>query len=444
MKLCEKETLCGKIQGIEKDGYTEFRSIKYATANRWEYPTQITSWDGVYDATSYGACCFQRRAFEDDAKCNAFYHKEFRKGLKFTYSEDCLFLNIWAPEDKTDCPVLVYIHGGSFTGGSADEGHVSGEAYAKNGIIFVAMNYRLGPYGFCSHPDLKDKDGICGNYGLYDQYTALKWIKENIESFGGDKNNITLLGQSAGAMSVDIQLSNPLCKGWFSGAIMMSGTALQRGAAKPSTPEKSRKFWDLIIQKANCKNIEELRGVDEKTLYYAWLDAQKEMKTGMLYTLPVYDGKLLSKGSFSMKTIPNIPYIIGVTSNDMVPAGLELLARKWAKATKKNGNDKCFVYNFVHNLPGDDLGAWHSSDLLYAFATLQNNWRPFEDLDFDLSNQLSASFGAFVKTQNPNCPQIPVWESKPGKVMRFCDDTRMTEWPTKMLIHNTLNNKGPM
>ena len=444
MKLCETDTLCGKIKGIETENCVEYRGIKYATAKRWEYPKQVTSWEGVYDATKFSECSYQKRGFEDDAKCNAFYHKEFRKGMSFTYSEDCLFLNIWAPKDAKDCPVLIYIHGGSFTGGSANEGHVSGAAYAQNGIIFVAMNYRLGPFGFISHPDLKDENGICGNYGLYDQYTAIKWVKDNIAAFGGNGEKITLLGQSAGAMSVDIQLNNPMSSGWFSGAIMMSGAALQRAVMKPATPESSKPFWDEVIKCAKCSDIEELRAVDEKTLFYAWLEAQKNVKGAMKYTLPVYDGKLLSKGNFEMKKIPNLPYILGVTSHDMIPAGLELVARKWAKSTAKNGNDKCYVYNFVHMLPGDDFGAWHSADLLYAFGTLHKNWRPFEDVDREISKQMIASFSSFVKTQNPNCGEIPLWEAKSNMALRFGKDTKMMKWPTKMLIKNTINNKGPM
>lgn len=212
MNYIEYDTACGRIRGIENETYLEFRGIRYAKAERFEYPRQIKSWNGIYDATKFGDCAYQHRAFDDDATVNAFYHKEFRKGLSFTYSEDCLFLNIWAPKNAENCPVLIYIHGGSFTGGSANEGHISGEKFAENGIITVAFNYRLGPFGFCSHPDLTDENGVCGNYGLFDQTLAIRWIKDNISSFGGNPDKITLMGQSAGAMSVDIHLSNPLIR----------------------------------------------------------------------------------------------------------------------------------------------------------------------------------------------------------------------------------------
>ena len=440
----ELNTNCGRIKGLSFDDHNEFRGIKYATSERWKYPKQITSWSGVYDATKFGACSFQRRSFEDDAVCNPFYHKEFRRGMTFEYSEDCLFLNIWAPKNGENCPVIIFIHGGSFTGGSADESHISGEEYAKNGVIFVAMNYRLGPFGFCSHPDLADENGIVGNYGLHDQYTSIKWVKENIEAFGGNSEKIMIMGQSAGAMSVDIQLSNPLCKGWFTGSFLSSGAAIQRAVAKPLKPEKTVEFWEKVISKAGVKNMEELRSADEKTLFYAWLGIYSEEFKNIIYSLPTQDGVIVTENSFNMNTIPDIPHIVGVTTADMAPIALEVLARKFASKCKKHKNP-CYVYNFARDLPGDDIGAWHASDLPYAFATLQNGWRPYEETDYEISNQMVKSIVAFTKTGNPNCNALPeAWKSGTRKPMRFCEETRSMRWPTMKILKNTLNNKGPI
>lgn len=442
MKTVEVNTKCGKVIGIDDENCNKFLGIRYAKAERWRYPVITTKFEADYDATKYGACSFQRRAFEPDEECNPFYSKEFRKGISFTYSEDCLFLNIWAPKDAKDAPVLIYIHGGSFTGGSTDEGHISGEAYAKNGIIFCAMNYRLGPYGFCSHPALTDEKGRCGNFGLYDQLTAIKWIRDNIESFGGDSSKITILGQSAGAMSVDALINAPVAKGWFKGAVMMSGGGIQRKIARPVSPKKTEEFWNKIIANAGVKDIEELRQVDEKTLYYAWFDACKEEKLSALYTLLCADGKLVTKEHFSMKSIPSdISYMLGATQTDMVPIVLEGLTKSFAKAIIKTGAP-CYVYNFNHDLPGDNSGAWHSCDLLYAFGTLENNWRPFDDVDRKISKEMIASISAFVKTGNPNCEAIPTWESSAIKPMRFCENTKAEKWDTKKMFKNTFANNG--
>ncbi len=435
------QTPCGEIKGLKFENHVEFRGIKYATASRWEYPVETRSWNGVYDATEYGECSYQRRGFEDDEKCNAFYHKEFRKGLSFTYSEDCLFLNIWAPENKKDCPVIVYIHGGSFTGGSSNEGHISGAHFAKDGVIFVALNYRLGPFGFCSHPDLTNKDGICGNFGLFDQLAAIKWVKNNISAFGGNPDNITLMGQSAGAMSVDILISSEECKNMFAGAVMMSGAALQRAVAKPESPEKTRKFWDTIISNAKVNSMEELKKVDVRTLFYAWSDACKADKLSMLHTMPVKDGKIITDSNFNMKTIPDMPIILGETITDMLPIILEGLTRKYAKRCKGNKNP-CYVYNFDRLLPGDNAGAWHSCDLLYSFSTLENNWRPFEEVDFEISKQMHDMLCAFAANQNPNCDSIPNWERGGKMPMHFCENTHTDKWNTKQLFSNTFGNKG--
>ena len=267
MQTITRTTPCGALQGLELEDHLEYRGIRYATAARWEYPRPVEHWEGVYDATQFGACCYQHRGFDEDTKVNPFYSKEFRVGCHFTYSEDCQYLNIWAPKDAKDCPVLIYIHGGSFTGGSTDERHISGTAYAKKGVIFVAMNYRLGPYGFCAHPQLKEADGTCGNYGLYDQLEAIRWVRRNIAALGGDPHRITLLGQSAGAMSVDILISSPLCRDWYQGAIMMSGPGLQRAAARPQSIEKVGQFWDQICQNAGAADMNALRQTDARTLY---------------------------------------------------------------------------------------------------------------------------------------------------------------------------------
>ncbi len=442
MNNVEIKTDCGTLRGLENESCLEFRGIRYAKAERFKYPEQVTHWDGIYDATAYRACAFQHRAFEDDATVNAFYHNEFRKGLSFTYDDDCLFLNIWVPKNAQNCPVILYIHGGSFTGGSANEGQISGVRFAEKGVILVACNYRLGAFGFCAHPDVTAKNGACGNQGLFDQTAAIRWVKENIAAFGGDPGRITLMGQSAGAMSVDIHLNNPLCRNMFTGAILLSGAGLQRYFARPLAPEKTVSFWNLIMQNAGVSSMRALQETDAQTLYFAWKKACKQDKLSLLHTMPVYDGVLLQKGMFSKETIPDIPYLLGTTADDMMPFFLETFAKKWGAYAKKHHKSKCYIYNFSRRLPGDEAGAWHSSDLLYAFSTLDFNWRPFRNTDRDIAEQLSDALCAFAANGDPNCESIPQWRDDYKNPMHFCENTCMKHWNTRHHVYNTLTGKG--
>ena len=239
-------TPCGEIKGTVSDGTINFKGIRYATSKRWTYPEIVTQWDGTYDATAYKNCSYQPRAFynEEENPGKIFYYNEFRKGETYTYDEDCLFLNIRTPEDATPdskLPVLVYIHGGGFTGGCGHEKHFDGPVWAKKGVIAVTINYRLGPMGFACLPDLKEEAGHTGNYGLYDQITAIKWVKNNIVAFGGDGDKITIMGQSAGAMSVQHLCQSDYTDGLFRSAVMSSGVGM--GSFMTGTPEKKYDFW---------------------------------------------------------------------------------------------------------------------------------------------------------------------------------------------------------
>ena len=411
------ETALGSITGLEFENHLEFRGIRYAEADRWEYPKITGKWDRTIDATEFGACSFQRRAFEKDEECNPFYHKEFRVGQEFEYSEDCQFLNIYTPKDKTNCPVLIYIHGGSFTGGSSNENHISGERYAQNGIVFVSINYRLNAFGFCAHSGLV-KDGYAGNYGLFDQECAIFWVRDYISDFGGDPKKITLLGQSAGAMSVDILISDPRLEGLISGAIMMSGAGLQRFGARPMEIKSLDTFWDCIRETACVGSFEELKKVDPETLFYSWSSACKLDKLSMLKTMPVHDGRIITKTGFTRKSIPGIPILLGITATDMMPFILEGLIRQYSAEAAKNGSH-CYVYSFERMLPGDRSGAWHSSDLLYAFGTLSKNWRPFEEVDHKISEAMISAITEFCRTSNPNCNELPNWACGVKNAMHF-------------------------
>lgn len=265
---------------------------------------------------------------------------------------------------------------------------------------------------------------------------------DNISALGGDPQKITLMGQSAGAMSVDIHLNNPQLKGKIAGVILQSGAGLQRCILKPLTISKITPFWDKIAKNAGVNSMEELKTVDAKVLYYAWRKACQETKVSMPYTFPVYDGKLLSAETFNLKSVPDLPQIIGCTCTDMIPIVLEGVMKKWGKYMQKHHNAPCYIYNFNRFLPGDDMGAWHSADLLYAFSTLDFNWRPFAEIDYQISEQLSDAICAFVKSGNPNCPSFPEWKANYRKPMSFCENSACAPWKTKDNLKFTITGKG--
>ena len=400
-------TPCGPLQGCAgaQEGVAAYKGIRYATAGRWEYPQQVTSWDGTYDATQYGNCSYQPRAFynEEENLKKIFYYNEFRKGETYTYSEDCLFLNVFTPENAKEgdgLPVLVYIHGGGFTGGCGHEKHFDGPVWPTKGMVAVTLNYRLGPMGFLCLPQLKEEAGYTGNYGLYDQMTAIQWVKENIASFGGNPENITIMGQSAGAASVQLQSCSPLTGGLFQKAVMSSGCGL--GGLMSGSMEKSCSFWTEVMRRCGCETLEQFRALPVQQLFEQWQLAKKEIKGGNTATFPVNDGAFAVEGSKPH----DIYYMAGSTSEDIAPPALQAMTRKWIARREKPG----YTWYFNRRLPGDDNGAWHSADLWYWFGTLENCWRPMEEKDYQLSEQMVSYLYRFAVTGNPNkSGELPTW-----------------------------------
>lgn len=445
-------TPCGQLRGVagKAAGTAAYKGIRYATAGRWEYPVQVTSWEGIYDATAYGHCAYQPRAFCNEAEMpeKAFYYNEFRKGEVYTYSEDCLFLNVFTPDharagDKL--PVLVYIHGGGFTGGCGHEKHFDQPVWPRHGVIGVTLNYRLGPLGFVCLPQLQQEAGKTGNYGLYDQHTALCWVRDNIAAFGGDPENITIMGQSAGGMSVQQHCLSPESKGLFHKAVMSSGGGVSK-MLSAGGPEKHFPFWQTVMERCGCENLEQFRSVDVKTLFSVWQSAKKELKGGAMAISPVVDGQfvvgsgtqILSEGGQMQ-----IPYLCGSTSEDVMPPLIYTMGRDWCAAQEIPS----YAWFFDRRLPGDDNGAWHSSDLWYWFGTLDNCWRPMEQKDRELSEQMVAYLTNFAKTGNPNkTGSLPTWiasDKTQKKVLCLGEKpTHMGKASMLRLIKTMLTNKA--
>ncbi len=437
------KTPCGQILGTpgRVPGTTAYKGVRYATAGRWEYPTQVTHWEGVYDATRYGSCSYQPRAFynEEENLKKIFYYNEFRKGDTYTYSEDCLFLNIFTPDtarEGDNLPVLIYIHGGGFTGGCGHEQHFDGPVWPAKGVIGITINSRLGPLGFVCLPELKEEVGFAGNYGLFDQLTAIKWVRDNIAAFGGDPGNITIMGQSAGAMSVQQHCLSPLSEGLFQRAVMSSGGGVSK-LMPTGSAEKSCAFWQTAMERAGCKTLAEFRALPADKLFAVWQETRKDIKGGNCF--PITDGRLVvTEGKAH-----DIPYMAGSTSQDMMPPILLAMAKKWCAGRKKPS----YTWFFERQLPGDSNGAWHSSDLWYWFGTLSNCWRPMEDADRELSGQMTDYLCNFARTGNPNNQgKLPIWiasDKTQKRVLRLGGKaTRMGRPSALKLIKTMLTTKS--
>ncbi|MBP3655432.1 MAG: carboxylesterase family protein [Clostridia bacterium] len=398
-------TPCGDVRGAAGriPGTAAYKGIRYAAAGRWEYPVQVTGWEGVYDATRYGACSYQPRAFynEEENLKKVFYYNEFRRGETYRYDEDCLFLNVFTPDTAKagdNLPVIVYIHGGGFTGGCGHEKHFDGPVWPAKGVIGVTLNYRLGPMGFVCLPQLKEEAGFTGNYGLYDQLTAIRWVHDNIASFGGDPGNVTIMGQSAGAMSVQQHALSPLSEGLFHRAVMSSGGGVSR-MLSASPAEKNYAFWEKCMEFAGCGSLEAFRALEPDKLFEAWNQTKKELRSPGCF--PCIDGRLVVGGGAELLAAGrqhDIPYMAGSTSEDMMPPILQSMARRWCAAQRRPS----YTWYFDRQLPGDDNGAWHSSDLWYWFGTLPNCWRPMTDKDYALSDRMTSCLCHFARSGNPN------------------------------------------
>ena len=432
------KTRCGVIAGArcKVPGVVAFKGIRYATAGRWEYPQLVTSWEGEYDATQYGPCCWQSRALEsEEIQRKSLYYKEFREGDTYDYSEDCLFLNIWIPETVrkgSKLPVLVYIHGGAFQGSCGHEKPFDDPVWPTRGIIAVTLNYRVGPLGFACFEEAAEKDGHTGNYGLYDQMAALQWIQDNIEAFGGDPKKVTLMGQSAGAMSVQHHCLSPLTHGLFARAVMVSGGGwLRKFPVKPA--QKQFDFWDEVMEELECETLDQLREVPIEKLLKIWQTQAKRRRGVWGHCGPCQDGAFIPADPIKQLRAgqeKNIPYMVGSTSRDMIRGRLARVARHYCADQAREGKRSSFAWFFDRKLPGDKRGAFHASDLWYWFGTLGNCWRPMTEKDELLSEQMVSYLTNFARCGDPNGHPLPMWEaSRPTsrKVLRIGEkETRMS------------------
>ena len=405
---------CGPVQGTAAQlGVSAFRGIRYASAGRWQYPVVTTRWDGVYDASRFGPNAMQMAALGPRTRDSkpSFYDHEFREGLPYTYSEDCQFLNVYAPDDAENAPVLVYIHGGAFMGGSGWDKVFDEPAWPLRGVVAVTLNYRLGVFGALALPELAAEAGHAGNYQLYDQLAALRWVHDNIVAFGGNPDNITLMGQSAGARSVQMLAGSPACRGLIRRAVLSSGGGVPSHLFDDMPDTAARyKLWGAWREALGNPTPAELRALPpEKVLGSLGVLFEKYgFPTVINYISPGFD-----EAAFPAPGTPgalpggwlDIPCLCGANSEDIVP-GLAQDAVAWAAGRRQPS----YAWYVPRARPGDDKGAWHSADLWYWFGTLDHGWRPWEPADRTLSNTMIGYLANFARTGDPNGPGLPAWQ----------------------------------
>lgn len=369
------QTSKGVLQGFYRDDARLFLGIPYAKAARFERSLPPDEWNGVRMATSSGSACPQQRTYYDEEQDNPFYWKEFREGLHFTYDENCLNLNIYAPAVGEKIPVILFFHGGSFLKGSSDEKPFDGAAYARNGTIFIAANYRINIFGFGVF------EGSSPNLALWDMWAALKWVKENISAFGGDPNNITLMGQSAGAIAIHDLLYNSEFRRDVQGAVLLSGGGFRKGLLAPHSERWIRRFCSQL--KGNLKTL------STHDLFEEYFQASKKSKVSVFAICPCYDEELIRRKDHRKTTLP--PLVISVVHNDILGPILPYKARQMQKETPT------YIYRFKHALPGGGKDNFHSCDLWYVLGSLSHSWRPFSASDYLLSEKIVSAFSFFAK-----------------------------------------------
>lgn len=421
----------GQIEGVvDAEGVAVYKGIPYAAPPvgdlRWKQPQPVQPWQGVRKCDKFGAASLQGGQEE-----GSFYWKEFYQDGNPEMSEDCLYLNVWTPAAGKDSrlPVMFWIHGGAFQNGFGHEIEFDGDAFAKKGVVLVTINYRLGMCGFLAHPLLTAENGGkgSGNYGLFDQLAALKWVKKNIAAFGGDPDNITVFGQSAGAGSVQSLISSPLTKGYIQRAIIQSGGGLGGIISTKSLADVAatgKAMWDA----SGMTTLEQMRACPADRFQDIMMNYMKQQKTfnGMPYS-PCVDGELLTASVYEAAISGqelDIPYMIGYTSGDLGPDRMKKSAVDWSLLLEKQGRKPAYVYCFSRDLPGEDLkapngspvmpGAFHSSELWYVFGTLDKCWRPMEKGDYELSERMVSYWTNFAKTGNPNGEGLPEWKPCTG------------------------------
>ncbi|MEZ4898918.1 MAG: carboxylesterase family protein [Saprospiraceae bacterium] len=449
----------GQITGskIEGTDIVTYKGIPFAAPpvgpNRWRAPQPVVAWKGVKKCLEFGPSPVQPKPVPF-----MFWSQEFLIPEE-PISEDCLYLNVWTGANSSTerRPVLVYIYGGGFRSGGSGCPIYDGTAMAQKGVVFVSLNYRVGNFGFLALPALSDESdsGTSGNYALLDMIAALKWVRENINKFGGDPDNVTIAGQSAGAFAVNYLTVSPLAKGLFHRAIAESGGNFYQYSLRGNNDLRE-------AEKAGSQFARELGVTDLKALRSLAPELIMNARGGVSW--PVIDGYVVPEAvmtAYQEGHQNDVPMLIGWNDNDILmgqPATLQAFRQAmatrfgkdttslwrvypaeneeqsvrsqhamnrdemfgvqmytWAKVQSRTGANPIYLYNFNRALPAygpeTQFGAFHSGEIVYAYDNLSTLDRPWEPADQEIASLMSSYWVNFSRTGDPNGNGLPTWQA---------------------------------
>jgi len=474
-------TRYGDVRGVRTaDGEVEiFAGIPYAKPPvgelRWREPQEPEPWDGVLEADRFAPMSMQptNPPIIDSLVQIVGYH-DYEISLNDNYrapvSEDSLYLNIWRPSGGGEkLPVLVYVHGGSLQTGQPWYADYSGEGLAREGVIVVNMGYRLGVFGFFANDELAEEspNSTTGNYGLLDQIKALEWVRDNIAAFGGDPENVTLAGESAGSASVSALCVSPLASGLFRRAVLESSTV-----ASVAPPHSFRLFDEALasgrelMERYGCATVSELRAIDAKRLvgeantqHHITVDGYVLAETPYeSYKKGIHNEQQLLHGYNAEESAPFIIFGQADMKNyehkireyfkeyadevlTLYPASTNAEARRnWAdiysavlftyphycldRLAALNGVP---AYEYCFSKQNGRLGAWHSGEEVYCYGNIPDGSRLYDERDRELSRVMLRCWAAFAKCGDPNHDGCPEWTSAGSdSLMGFGDAVCMT------------------
>jgi len=491
--LRKTNTENGTVRGLPAADprITAFKGIPFAAPPvgelRWRAPQPAANWKGVRDCLEFMPIAMQRVP-GSNLNTGAFYAREWHVDPEVPMDEDCLYLNIWtnAKTGKEKMPVMVWIYGGGLQEGYPWEMEFDGERIARRSVILVSINYRLNVFGFLTHPEIikSSPDGFVANWGFLDQKAGIDWVRRNIANFGGDPDNITIFGQSAGGGSVLAHLNSPLAKGAFAKAIVQSGGGMEvKGPAFNIVPfldlkglaEQGQTFFRYI----GVKTLAEAKAVDYKTIMtkqlkfdkfwnatidgkYVIEDTSKSIMAGHQHKIPIMTGSTINESLYGPSDDDVESWakasILGIAKEycklargkasaegiSLKQAAMvnffELSAGLVCDAVVRQAKQTVFGYRFGPEIPGDDAGAFHSSDLWFEFETLAKCWRPFKGKHYDLARQMCNYWTDFAKNGDPNgldadgtpMPKWTPYTSKSPLVMEFLGKPAMEKEQSKL------------